>query len=171
MSLVVIHVAHKRQGNLMDVGKAPRLLGLLTGFAQCRQQHRRQNSNDGDDHQQFNQGKCAARPRSCHFNYFRFLILHASFRFWKGNFRRTGQPYSSLFSSASPLISVDDDLPSGSNRSFSVRSIRVTRASCTTICTTPYRSDSTCCRTNASHWISLFFCRCTFCCIRTSFAY
>src|ERR1019366_7301564 len=72
-------VTHKRQGDLMDVGKAPRLFGLLTGHTQRRQQHPRQNPDDGDNHQQLNQGKRTALPCPYHSNIFCLPIPHATF--------------------------------------------------------------------------------------------
>ena len=45
--------------SLLQVVQAGRSLGLFLGPAQRRQQHGRQNGDDGDDHQQFNQGEPA----------------------------------------------------------------------------------------------------------------
>ncbi len=42
----------------MEVGQTLHPQGLLFRPGQCRQQQRRQNGDDGDDHQQLNQGKC-----------------------------------------------------------------------------------------------------------------
>ena len=47
----------QRQPDLLHVIDAGRLLGLLLGFAERGQQHGGQNRNDGDHHQQFNQGE------------------------------------------------------------------------------------------------------------------
>jgi hypothetical protein len=42
---------------LLDVAHAHGLLAFLLGPGKRRQQHGRQNRDDGDDHQQFNQGE------------------------------------------------------------------------------------------------------------------
>jgi hypothetical protein len=49
--------------DLAHVVQALDTAGAFLGAAQRRQQHRRQNGDDGDDHQQFNQGE--APPQTC----------------------------------------------------------------------------------------------------------
>ena len=55
----VIRIQLPRQLQLFHVGQTFDALGLHFGPGQCRQQHRRQDGDDGDHHQQFNQRKPA----------------------------------------------------------------------------------------------------------------
>ena len=56
---VVVDVHPQGQVELAKVIVAGDPLANLLGFGQGRQKHSRQDGNDGDDHQQFNQGKSA----------------------------------------------------------------------------------------------------------------
>ena len=47
--------------NLFQIGRAENRLGFLLRFAQCRQQHPRQNCNDRDDDEEFYQRKTINR--------------------------------------------------------------------------------------------------------------
>src|SRR5205823_1625266 len=58
--VVVVGIHLPAQLQLLHVADALRPLGLALGPRQGRQQHRRENSDDGDDYQQFDQGK--SRP-------------------------------------------------------------------------------------------------------------
>ena len=46
-----------REDQLFDVVLTLRPHGLVLGFGQGRQQHRRQDRDNGDDHQQFNESE------------------------------------------------------------------------------------------------------------------
>src|SRR5262249_47988980 len=61
--LVVVLVQHRRQRNLPVVVQTTRLLGLFLRLGERRQQHRRKNRDNRDDHQQFNQGKRRAHEQ------------------------------------------------------------------------------------------------------------
>ena len=57
---VVSHIHDVRQRQLLLVADATRLLRARLGRGQRRQQHGRQNGDDGNDHEQFNQSKTCA---------------------------------------------------------------------------------------------------------------
>ncbi len=57
--VVIVHVHRVGESPLFQVVEAGDLLGLGFGLGQCGQQHRGQNGNDGNDHQQFNQCETA----------------------------------------------------------------------------------------------------------------
>src|ERR1039458_3706712 len=59
---VVISVHLQRNSNLLEIGNTRRLPGSFFCLGQSRKQHRRQNGNDGNDHQQFNEGETPALP-------------------------------------------------------------------------------------------------------------
>ena len=64
-AVVVVAVVDRAQCDLPEVGLAGGAGGLLLGLGQGRQQQGRQDGNDGDDHQQFDQGKPGQRAASC----------------------------------------------------------------------------------------------------------
>ena len=57
MALVVVHIHVRGQAQLPDVVETPDAFGRFLRPAQGGQQHRRQNPDDGDDHEQFDQGE------------------------------------------------------------------------------------------------------------------
>ena len=57
LAAVVIHVKPHGDAQLAHIAETVDGLGFLLGFGQSRQQHRRQNRNDGDYHEQFNEGE------------------------------------------------------------------------------------------------------------------
>ena len=59
MAIVVGEVDFEREADLFEIGKADRLLALLLGAGQRRQQQRGEDGDDGNDDEQFNQCKCA----------------------------------------------------------------------------------------------------------------
>jgi hypothetical protein len=66
---------------LFDIAQASGGCSLLLGLGQRRQEHRRQNGNDGNNHQQFNQCESSRRPVWTNL----FLCLHDilfSEQFW-----------------------------------------------------------------------------------------
>jgi len=54
-ALVVLSVLHVRHPDLFQVVRAGRGLGLVARLVERREQHRRQDGNDGDHHEQFDQ--------------------------------------------------------------------------------------------------------------------
>ena len=56
-------VGHQRQSQLLEIVAALRPPGGLPSGLNGRQQQRDQNADDGDDHQQLDQGKTASGPR------------------------------------------------------------------------------------------------------------
>jgi len=54
-ALIVIDIHERAQGQLFIVVEATDLGGLGFSFAQGRQEHRGQNGDDGDDHEQFDE--------------------------------------------------------------------------------------------------------------------
>ena len=56
---VFTHIHHHSQSQLPLIIETGRLLRTVFCRRQCRQQHRRQNGDDGNDHQQFNQREAA----------------------------------------------------------------------------------------------------------------
>ena len=55
--LVIIHIHDDRQPHLLEIADALGRQCLLLGFGKSRQEHARQDGNDGDDHQQFDEGE------------------------------------------------------------------------------------------------------------------
>ena len=54
-AVVVVHIHTHGQAELAEIIVAGNSPARLLGLAQSRQQHRRQNGDDGDDHEQFDQ--------------------------------------------------------------------------------------------------------------------
>ena len=70
--LIIVEIQGPGERELFVVAKTPDFVGLFPGAAQGRQEHGCQDGNDGDDHQEFNQGEgtllwrsglCAAKRR------------------------------------------------------------------------------------------------------------
>jgi hypothetical protein len=59
---VIIGVTGRGDSHLLHVVEAPGLVRLLFGFGKRRQQHGRQNCDDGDNHQQFDKCKSDLNP-------------------------------------------------------------------------------------------------------------
>jgi hypothetical protein len=55
--LIVARIHHPAELELLEVAHATDGVRLGFGLAQCGQKHRRQNGDDGDHHQQFDEGK------------------------------------------------------------------------------------------------------------------
>ena len=68
MAVVVIEINHEREADLFEIGNARRLLGLLLGATQRGQQQPGEDRDDGDDHQQFDQGERPARGCDAQFH-------------------------------------------------------------------------------------------------------
>ena len=60
---VVVGKHDYAQADLLEVAGAIDDVGLLLGLGERRQQHGRQDGDDGDDHQKFNQGEPASMFR------------------------------------------------------------------------------------------------------------
>jgi hypothetical protein len=60
--VVVPDVHRHTETDLLLIANALNVFGLLLGLGQGREQHRGQNRNDGDHHQQFDQGKAPHKP-------------------------------------------------------------------------------------------------------------
>ena len=56
--VVVADVVQKREADLLQIVDADDVLALGLGFGQRGQEHRRQNGDDRDHHQQFDERKC-----------------------------------------------------------------------------------------------------------------
>ena len=66
--IVVLRHEIQRQAELLEIVQIHRPVAALFGLVQRRHQHGRQNRNDGNDHQQLNQGEGrggGAVPRAC----------------------------------------------------------------------------------------------------------
>ena len=70
-AMVVVHIHAHGQAELTEIIVAGDSLARLFGLAQGRQQHRRQNGDDGDDHKQFDQ-----RERALLTTWFIFSVNH-----------------------------------------------------------------------------------------------
>ena len=78
---VVTCIHGKTQGNLFGIAQAGYPQGAIFCFGQSRQQHRRQNGDDGDDHQQLNQREAALMGTT-------FLVFRFAFDFQKFHFNK-----------------------------------------------------------------------------------
>jgi len=59
-TIEVVHVNFESDSKLLDVVRACGLLSLELGLGQSRQEHPREDRDDGDDDKQFNEGERAA---------------------------------------------------------------------------------------------------------------
>jgi hypothetical protein len=63
MSVPIVHVGNSSDADLMQIAGADGAPAPLTSLIQCREQHRRQNGNDGNYDEKFDESKCIT---TCH---------------------------------------------------------------------------------------------------------
>jgi hypothetical protein len=55
--VIVLDIHHRRRADLLGIGQTARGARLFAGLGEDGEQDRRQNSDDGDDNQQFDEGE------------------------------------------------------------------------------------------------------------------
>ena len=77
--IIVVHRVHvEDESHLLEVASAGDHATLFTGFAQGGQQHGRQNRDDGNDDQQFDEGKTLIASRMGSFSHERCKVWHGT---------------------------------------------------------------------------------------------